>query len=462
MGRPRPLALLTHLLFKTGHVHAETGLFHNLFRQLHGEAVGIVEAEGVGAGDLFRLLMRRQQAVDNLQPRLEGLLESALFEPDGLEDEIAAPGKIGVDLAHLRDGHPGHLGQEGLVQPQPHPVEGGPAQQPPQHVAPPLVGGVHAVGDEKGQGAAVLGHHPQGGVVLGVGAVLLAGESGDFLQQGGENIGVIDVIGARHDHDDSLQPHAGIDVGVGQGGTLARLVLVILGKDQVPYLLEAPALAVGPAVRLAAAGCFAEIVVNLAAGPARPGRARRPPEVVLLAAADNLCLRHADIPPVAEGLVVVEINSNPEFLGLQLHAFREELPGPGDGLLLEVVAHAEVAQHLEEGEVDGVADGLDIGSAEALLARGQAAAGGPGLPQEIGFYLHHARRRQEQGRVALGYQGGRGDDLVPLLLEEFQKGGAYFVAVHKMAPGNRNYLPVILGLKGGGCQRGVESQGQLY
>ena len=49
-----------------------------------------------------------------------------------------------------------------------------------------------------------------------------------------------------------------------------------------------------------------------------------------------------------------------------------------DGLVLEVIAEGEVAQHLEEGAVaGGLADVLDIAGADALLAggrRGGAAA----------------------------------------------------------------------------------------
>ena len=56
---------------------------------------------------------------------------------------------------------------------------------------------------------------------------------------------------------------------------------------------------------------------------------------------------------------------------------REELPGERDGVLLEVVAEAEVAEHLEERVVArGDADVLEVvvlaADADALLARGRA------------------------------------------------------------------------------------------
>ena len=52
-----------------------------------------------------------------------------------------------------------------------------------------------------------------------------------------------------------------------------------------------------------------------------------------------------------------------------LRTFVQELPGPVDRLALEVVAEAEVAQHLEERLVErGPADVLDVAGADALLA----------------------------------------------------------------------------------------------
>ncbi|MBA7581645.1 hypothetical protein ES708_23553 [subsurface metagenome] len=101
-------------------------------------------------------------------------------------------------------------------------------------------------------------------------------------------------------------------MGLGQGSALALLVLVILGEDQVPYFGKAPAVAVGSAGRLAAADIFAEVIVNLATGPAGTAISGRPPVVVLLPEAQYSILGDADLPPVAEGLVVVEVDGYPQ------------------------------------------------------------------------------------------------------------------------------------------------------
>jgi hypothetical protein len=64
----------------------------------------------------------------------------------------------------------------------------------------------------------------------------------------------------------------------------------------------------------------------------------------------------------------------------------EQLPGVGDRLALEVVAEAEVAQHLEERVVArGVADVLQVvvlaAGAHAALRRGGAGVGRLSLPR---------------------------------------------------------------------------------
>ena len=60
---------------------------------------------------------------------------------------------------------------------------------------------------------------------------------------------------------------------------------------------------------------------------------------------------------------------DPDPLLVEPEALARRARAPGDRLLLEVVAEAPVAEHLEEGEVAArVAHLLDVGRAEALLA----------------------------------------------------------------------------------------------
>src|SRR5690606_41981094 len=63
------------------------------------------------------------------------------------------------------------------------------------------------------------------------------------------------------------------------------------------------------------------------------------------------------VAPDAEGLVVGVVDGDQQALGRDLPDLRQQFPGPGDGVALEVVAERPVAQHLEEGVVArGVAE----------------------------------------------------------------------------------------------------------
>src|SRR5215213_2767385 len=90
-------------------------------------------------------------------------------------------------------------------------------------------------------------------------------------------------------------------------------------------------------------------------------------------------LRHPDVHPelfrfeVLGGILVALEDRDPEPLRRYPKVLRQELPGPVDGLLLEVVAEGEVPEHLEECQVALVADLLDVLGPKhfwALVARG--------------------------------------------------------------------------------------------
>ena len=90
----------------------------------------------------------------------------------------------------------------------------------------------------------------------------------------------------------------------------------------------------------------------------------------------------------------------------------------GDGLGLEVVAEAEVAQHLEEGAVAvGGAHDVDVHGPEALLHRGGPLPRRHLVAQEEGLERHHTGDG-EQHRGVVGDEAGRGHGRVPPLGEE--------------------------------------------
>ena len=117
----------------------------------------------------------------------------------------------------------------------------------------------------------------------------------------------------------------------------------------------------------------------------------------------------------------------------QAEVLGDQLPGVGDRRLLEVVAEAEIAQHLEEGVVArGVADVVQVvvlaAGADAFLRRGGAHVGALLLAGEHVLELHHAGVGEHQRRVVARHQRRAFDHLVPVAGKVVEEGGADVVA----------------------------------
>ena len=114
-------------------------------------------------------------------------------------------------------------------------------------------------------------------------------------------------------------------------------------------------------------------------------------------------------------------------------SLRHQIPGVGDRDFLEVVAEAEIAQHLEEGVVArGVADIVEIvvlaAGADAFLRGGGARVGPLLLAGEDVLELHHAGVGEQQRGVVARHQRRARHDLVAVAGEVVEEGGADVVA----------------------------------
>ncbi len=94
--------------------------------------------------------------------------------------------------------------------------------------------------------------------------------------------------------------------------------------------------------------------------------------------------RHThDITPDCKGLVIVFVNTNDEAVGGEAELIGDEFPGPLNGFFFEVVAKAEVAQHLKKSVVTGgTTDVFDVVSTDTFLGAGCPLTGGGLLAQE--------------------------------------------------------------------------------
>ncbi len=246
---------------------------------------------------------------------------------------------------------------------------------------------------------------------------------------------------------EALEPHAGVDRGLRQRVHRARLVAVELHEHEVPDLDVAVALGVGRTGRTALdAGPV--VVEDLRARPAGTGVAHLPEVVALefaraglVADADAALGRHADVlRPELEGLVVGGVDRDPELLLRQPVVDGEQLPGEADGVPLEVVAEAAVAEHLEERVVARrVAHVLEV---VVLAARAHAALRGhrPVVwallqAEEHVLELVHAGVGEQQRRVVAGHERARGQRGVALGGEVVDELLANLFGLHGLAIG---------------------------
>ena len=180
---------------------------------------------------------------------------------------------------------------------------------------------------------------------------------------------------------------------------------------------------------------------NLRTRPTRP-RLAHLPEVVLQPVLKDALLRHAHFHPVTLGLIVprnpigrVALKDRHVQLVLvdpvPLRA-GHQFPRKPDRLALEVVAKAEVAQHLKEGVVPPCKPHIFQvvmlpARPHAFLARRGAHVVALLRAQKKVFELVHARIGKQQRRVVGRHQRRGVHPAVPLRLKKAQKKFAYLV-----------------------------------
>src|SRR5690606_32352284 len=203
---------------------------------------------------------------------------------------------------------------------------------------------------------------------------------------------LVDVVDTLEDGGHALQAHAGVDVLAGQLPEdrvvllAAALAPLELHEHEVPHFEVAVLVGYGAAF---SAVFGAAVEVDLRAGSARSGHTHRPEVVGFAAPLDALLGQSYLLPPDGRGFVVVQVDGDPQAFRVEAeatvgHRGGEQLPGERDGLLLEVVAEGEVAQHLEEGGVPGgLADFVDVNGAYTLLHAGGARVGRSPLAEEV-------------------------------------------------------------------------------
>mmetsp|Transcript_12867 Transcript_12867/g.42976 ORF Transcript_12867/g.42976 Transcript_12867/m.42976 type:complete len:420 (+) Transcript_12867:1711-2970(+) len=414
-------------------VHRHAALLGHDLRQVQREAERTGKVEGVDAGeDLRRILL---QSVGLLGEEAGALVDRAvkvaLLALEDAHDGVAAPRQLREGAAER-----GHQSVDdarherpvrGLDSQKPLRVPHRAAQDAAQDVAAAQSVGHGAVGDGEGQRADVVRHHAvrhvDGPGVLGADAAAVrrreAGELLDGGEERREDVGVVVGHLALEDGGEALKAHARVDVLVRQR-LQARGVAVVLDEDVVPDLQNVRVVEVDQVRRVAAADA---VVVDLRAGAAGARVAHLPKVVAAVKGEDALGghVLEPDAPRLLVGgharraeLVASEV-CHVQSVRVQAKGHGEALPGHGDGLLLEVVAEAPVAQHLEEGVVvEVLAHVVEVvmlaARADALLRIRSALQLGHRRvwvhrAEEDGLVLVHARVGEEERWVLVGHDG---------------------------------------------------------
>ena len=428
-GLPGADLLLLHELFEARLVQGHVLVGHHLQGQVNGEAIGIVQLEGIGTGELGLALglVLGKHIGKNLHTAVDGPGKVLFLHLDHLGDISSPLPQIGIVALVLVDNGLHHLMQEGMVHTQQLAVTGSPPQQTAQHIAPALVAGQNAVSDHKGRCPDMVRDDPERHVHLDTLAVGSAGDLGDLVGDVHDGIHIEEAVYILAHNGQSLQAHAGVDILMGKLCIIAVAVIIELGEYVVPDFHIPVAVAAHGAAGLAAAILLAAVVVDLAAGAAGTGAVL--PEVIFLAETENpLCGNTHFLIPDFESLIVIHVDGGIQPVLIQAHDLGQELPAPVDGFPLEVVAEGEVAQHLKVSAVAGsLADVLDIAGTDALLAGADSVTGGLHLTGEVGLHRRHTGVDQQQRSIVLRDQGKAGQTQMALALEEGEEHFPKFV-----------------------------------
>ncbi len=351
--------------------------------------------------------------------------------------------EFGEGVAHLRYQRGDDAMEEAALGAELVAMAAGAANDAAQHVATAFVGRRHAIGDEEAAGTDMVGNDLQRSLAF-VGA---ADGVRRRVQQALEQVDFIVRIDVLEHGADALQAHAGVDARCRQRVQHTVRGAVELHEHVVPDLDVAVAVFLWRTGR-ATPDVFAVVEEDLGAGTARAGIAHRPEVVrgvgraLVVTDAHHALGRHADfLGPDVVGLVIGGIDRDPEFLLGQVQPLvaGQKLPGVVNRVALEIIAEAEIAEHLEEGVVTrGVADVFQVvvlaAGTYALLAGGGTGIGALLQAEEAVLELVHAGVGEQQGRVVRRNQRTGGHASVALLFEEAEEGFTDFCAFHRFLP----------------------------
>ena len=181
----------------------------SVLREIKRESKRVVEPERRLAVEDAAFAKRARLVLENGEATRQRRAKTRLLELERLRDQRLGADQLGIGLAHLarqRRNEPPH---QGIARAKDLRVAHGAAHDAAEHIAAALVRGQHAVGDQEGGGAQMVGDHPVRRAVGPVG--IDAGELDARADERAKEIDVVIVVHALQHGGDALEPHAGVD-----------------------------------------------------------------------------------------------------------------------------------------------------------------------------------------------------------------------------------------------------------
>ena len=422
-------ALLGHGDVETAPVDLDRPFGCDLLGDLEREPIGVVEDEGDVAGQRLALGQLREMTIEQGRTGAQRLAEPAFLSFDRGPDLFVVADELGVGLAHDGDHRVDEAGHDDLVDAEEVGVADRSAQDPAQHVAALLRSRDTMFSAETQERESPARDPRPRSCASRVGSsrsysMLESSCKPVRLRSAAEQETVWKLsrtphrVDAMEDGQCPLQSQAPVSIpGCGEWRpSVPSGCMVELREHQVPELDVAIAItAVGRAARRASTARVphpnrSTDLRARTAGPRLPGHDPRSclpcrDELDAVGGREPTTDTLPQLAPPRRRSWYTEIHKRSRDRGRAPRV--EELPGPLDGFGLEVIAEAEVAEHLEEGEVTArAADLVEVvvlaAGPHALLDGRRPAVGRLLVTDEVGLERHHARVGEQQGVVREG------------------------------------------------------------
>ena len=410
-GGPRSGFLLLHRRVEALLVDGDTAAAQRILGQVIGKAIGVVELECGSTIERTALVHRPRRLVEQFEALVERAAELGFFALEHFLNKRLPALQFGIGLAHLGNQRGNQAMHQRLTRAEEVCMPHGATHDPPQDIAAAFVRGQDAVGHQEACRAQMVGNNAVTG-----GAVTFRLYSGQPLtrrDQVPEGVGVVIVVHALHHRGDAFDPHSRIDARLGQVADDFIGFLRELHEHEVPDLDKAVAIFLGR-TRRATPDMVAMIVEDFRTRAAGAIRAHGPEIVLGRDTDDALVGETGELFPEIESFVVGMIDSDQQAILVEAPFLGQQCPSMQDGLLLEVIAEAEIAEHLEEGVVArGVADIVEIvvlaPGADAFLRTRRTRRGRGFEPRERVLERHHAGVDEHQRGIAERHQRRAGN-----------------------------------------------------